>query len=140
MVVDKSLEGSLKDTHLCPGAAVSVDHFESRLKGRTYSSFGRSNSEQCVGGCIFFDHMSRYIHVKPQLGCSSSETIRAKQNYEKLCLDNGILVDTFLADNGVFQAANAFVQHIREHNQHIQYCCVNAHHQNGLAERLIRTI
>ena len=67
-VVDKSSEGSLKDTNLCPGAAVSVDHFESRLKGRTYSSFGRSNSEQYVGGCIFVDHMSGYMHVKPQLG------------------------------------------------------------------------
>jgi hypothetical protein len=138
-VVDKSSEGSLKDNHLRPGAAVSVDHFESRLKGRTYSSFGRSNSEKYVGGCIFVDHMSGYIHVEPQLGFSSSETIRAKQNYEKLCLDNGIMVDTFLADNGVFKA-NAFVQHIREHNQRIRYCGVNAHHQNGVAERSIRTI
>ena len=45
-VVDKSSEGSLKEAHLCLGAAVLVDHFESRLKGRTYSSYGRSNSEQ----------------------------------------------------------------------------------------------
>ena len=49
------------------------------------------------------------------------------------------MVDTFLADNGVFKA-NAFVQHIREHNQRIQYCGVNAHHQNGTAEQSIRTI
>ena len=47
--------------------------------------------------------MSGYIHVENQLGFLSSVTIRAKQNYEKMCLDNGIMVDTYLADNGVFR-------------------------------------
>jgi len=49
------------------------------------------------------------------------------------------MVDTFLADNGVFKVS-AFVQHIREHNQRIRYCGVNAHHQNGIAEQSMRNI
>jgi len=49
------------------------------------------------------------------------------------------MVDTLLADNGVSKA-NVFIQHIREHNQRIRYCGVNAHHQNGIAEQSIRTI
>jgi hypothetical protein len=116
-----------------------VDHFESRIKGRTYTSYGRPTSEHYVGGCVFVDHMSGYIHIEHQLGFSSSETIRAKQAYEKLCLDHGIIVDTYLADNGVFKA-NTFVQHILEHSQRLRFCGVNAHHQNGIAERSIRTV
>jgi hypothetical protein len=132
-------DGALKANHLRAGAAISVDHFESRLKGRTYTSFGKTTSDQYVGGCIFVDHMSGYIHVEPQLGFSSSETVRAKQSFEKFALDNGVLVEEYMADNGVFKA-NAFVKHIQDHNQKLKFCGVNAHHQNAVAERSIRTV
>ena len=42
------------------------------------------------------------------------------------------------AGNGVFKS-NAFVSHIREHNQKLSYCGVNAHHKNGAAKRAIKT-
>ena len=136
---DPASEGDLKKNHLRPGASVSADHFESRIKGRTLTSFGRRMSEQYVGGCVFVDHMSSYIQVVHQLGFSSSETIRAKQTYEQHYLDHGIMVDTYLADNGVFKA-NAFINHIRDHAQRLRFCGVNAHHQNGVAERAIKTV
>ena len=60
--------------------------------------------------------MSGYLHVEHQLGFSSSKTIRAKQNFEKLALDHGVIAGSYHADNGVFKA-NAFVWHIREHNK-----------------------
>ena len=132
-------DGHLKIDHLRAGDKVSVDHFESRLKGRLFSGRGGANSGQYVGGCIFVDHMSGYIHVEPQLGFSSSETIRAKQDFEQFALNHGVLVDSYLADNGVFKA-NAFVQHIHTHNQRLSYCGVNAHHKNAIAERSIRTV
>ena len=132
-------DGSLKVNDLRAGSSVSVDHFESRLKGRTYTSFGKTTSDQYVGGCTFVDHMSGYVHVEHQLGFSGSETIRAKQNYEKLALDHGVIIENYLADNGIFKA-KAFVGHLREHNQKIQYCGVNAHHKNAVAERSIRTV
>ena len=109
-------DGTLKDGFLRAGAGISVDYFESRLKGRTNSSMGRASSDKYVGGCIFVDHMSGYIHVEHQLGFSSSETIRAKQNFEKMALDHGVIIESYLADNGVFKA-NAFVGHIRAHDQ-----------------------
>ena len=83
--------------------------------------------------------MSSYIHVEPQLGFSTSESIRAVITFEKLCLDNGTLIQKFLADTREFKAKN-FVNHIRNNNQRIQYCGVNDHHQNGIAERNIRTV
>jgi Integrase core domain. len=132
-------DGALKEGQLRPGAKVSADHFESRLKGRTYSSFGKTTSDQYVGGCIFVDHMSGFIHVEHQLGFSSSETIRDKQDFEQLALGHGVLVEDYLTDNGIFSKTK-FVDHIRQHNQQIHYCGVNAHHKNAIAERAIRTV
>ena len=131
-------DGALKVNDLVPGSSVSVDHFESRLKGRRQNSFGKS-ANPYVGGCIFVDHMSGYIHVEEQLGFSSSETIRAKQSFEKLALDHGVPVLNYLCDNGTFKSRD-FVKHLNDHNQKVQYCGVNAHHQNGIAERSIRTV
>jgi len=49
------------------------------------------------------------------------------------------MIDTYLADNGVFKA-NTFINHIRDHAQRLRFCGVNAHHQNGTAERAIKTV
>ena len=56
-------DGHCKDGYLRPGAGVSVDHFESRLKGRTYTSFGKSTSEQYIGGYIFVDLATSLVKV-----------------------------------------------------------------------------
>ena len=136
--INPDTDGSLKRDDLTPGSSISVDHFESRLKGRTLTSRGRS-SETYKGGCIFVDHMSGYIHVEEQLGFSASESIRAKQTFEKFALDHGIIIHNYLGDNGIFKSKE-FVKHLNEHNQKVSYCGVNAHHKNGIAERNIRTI
>lgn len=92
-LVDKSVDGSLTTDYLKPGAGVSVDHFESRLKGQTYTSFGKTMSEQYKGGCIFMDHMRSYVHVEQQLGFSGPESIRSKQNFESMALEHGIVIE-----------------------------------------------
>ena len=120
------------------GVSVSVDHFESRIKGRIFTSFLYSISEQYVGGCVFVDHTSSYIQVEHQLLFSYSEIIRAKQTYEKHCLDHRFMVGTYLPANRVFKA-NTFVNHIKNRAQR-RFCRVNAHHQNGITERAIKTV
>jgi hypothetical protein len=57
--------GGLKAEHLRPGIQVSVDHFESRLLGRTFDSFGKASSPTYKGGCIFVDHYSGFLFVEP---------------------------------------------------------------------------
>ena len=42
--------------------------------------------------------------------------IKGVAPYEKHCQGHGIMVDTYLADNGVLKA-NIFINHIREHAQ-----------------------
>ena len=69
---------AIKSEFLRSGARVSVDHFESRQKGITYTSFGKTTSNQYKGECAFFDAMSSYAHVEHQLGFYITENIRAK--------------------------------------------------------------
>jgi hypothetical protein len=116
-----------------------VDHFECRQRGRTCDSYGKATSQQYKGGCLFVDHGSSYVHVEHQFGFSAVETIRAKQSYERICLDNGILVQDYLTDSGAFKA-KSFVKHIHETHQLVRFFGTNAHHQNGVAERAIQTI
>jgi hypothetical protein len=116
-----------------------VDHFESRLRGRTYDSFVKPSSATFKGGCIFVDHASSHVHVEHQVGFSAGETIRAKQGFERVCMDNGVVVQDYLTGSGAFNA-NTFVAHMKETHQKLRFCGTNAHHQNGVAERAIQTI
>ena len=137
--VDKLSDENLKVNFWCPGESISCDHFESRLKERTYTSYEKKTSDQYVEGCIFIDHMSGYIHVEHQLGFSSWETIHGTFNFEQLSLDNWVLIQSYLADNSIFKSID-FVRHIRQHHQRIKYCGLNAHNKNGIIEQNISTI
>ena len=56
-----------------------------------------------------------------------------------MSLDYGGLISSYTADNGVFKT-NKFMSHIREHNQKLSYCGVNANDKNGAAERAIQKV
>ena len=131
--------GALKVNHLKPGVQVSVDHFESRVLGRTFDSFGKATSDTFKVGCIFVDHSSGYMHVEHQIGFSAVETVRAKDGFETLALSHGVAIESYLTDSGAFKAS-AFVQHINNHAQRIRYCGANAHHKNGVAERAVMSV
>ena len=75
-------DGSLKIGDIHPGSTISVDHFESRLLGCTFNSYGGPFADKFVGGCIFVDHASGFLHVEHKVGFSAVETIRARQNFE----------------------------------------------------------
>ena len=56
-----------------------------------------------------------------------------------MALYHGISIEDYLTDNGVFKGKD-FTKHLSEQNQRVNFCGVNAHHQNSVAERNIRTI
>jgi hypothetical protein len=66
-------------------------------------------------------------------------TIHAKQVFEKLCMDNGVVVQYYFTDSCAFKDTRC-VAHINETHQNLRFCGTNAHHQNGVAERAIQTI
>ena len=66
--------------------------------------------------------------------------VLAKKIYKTWCRNYDVTVRHYLDDNGRF-AENEFLQAISESlYQTISYCGHNAHHQNGVAEKLIRDL
>ena len=139
--VVKDREGILKEGNILPGAEVSVDHFVSSVKGRLFSGYNRgSDDSRFVGGCIFVDHSSSYVHVEFQSSLSSHDTLKAKSNYEAVCRDYGVVPKTYTSDNGKAFTSKDYTEHLSHFHQITKLAGVGAHHQNAIAERSIRTI
>ena len=133
-------ENALKTNVLFPGQRVSLDHFECSTKGRLLTSFGKTSPDEMYrGGAIFVDQASGYIYIQHQVTFSAVETLQAKLNFERMCLTSGVVVATYISDNGAFSAQD-FVKDIADRGQDARYSGVGAHHHNGVAERAIQTI
>ena len=70
---------------------------------------------------------------------TSEETIYAKKLFERYAAGFNVRVEHYHCDNGIF-ADNSFIQHCEGMGQGIKYCGVNAHFQNGRAEKAIRDL
>ena len=137
----KDRAGVLKAENLSPGQQVSIDHFICGTKGRLFSSAGKSlNSDMYAGGCLFIDHASNFVHVEFQKHLNTHETLKAKQNFELMARDHGVVPQSYLTDNaGCFTSAQ-FSERLSTFQQVIKFAGVGAHHHNGHAERAIQTI
>ena len=94
-----------------PGQQVSIDHFNCTTKGRLLSSAGKSlRSDMFCGGCIFNDHASGFVHVEFQKHLNSHETLKAKENFELMCRDNGVIPQSYLSDNGPSFTLKSFTE------------------------------
>jgi hypothetical protein len=124
-----------------PGDYVSVDQLESSTPGFVAQLKGILTKRRYTCATVFFDHYSRlgYVHMQQQL--TSDETVEAKHAFEAFSRSQGVTIKHYHADNGRF-SDNAFLKDIREARpiQSITYCGVNAHFQNGIAEKRIRDL
>ena len=68
---------------------------------------------------------------------NGEETLQTKQAFERVAASHNVTVKHYHCDNGLFDSA-IFNNNIVRSNQTISFCGVNAHHQNGKAERVIR--
>jgi hypothetical protein len=100
---------------------------------------GKLTNRRYKGATIFVDHYSRlrFIHLMQDLG--SDETIKAKRAFEQFAADHGVKISHYHCDNGRFKD-NAFKQACEASRQRLTLCGVNAHFQNGIAERAIRDL
>jgi hypothetical protein len=131
---------SIKSDDLFPGKKVSMDHFVVKEKGRLFESKGKTPTNSMYsGGCLFYDHHSGHIHVEFQVNLTATETIQAKQSYERQQFDKGVVVHAYHTDNGTFKARE-YTKAIYDQKQSITFSGSGAHHQNGVAERAIGTI
>ena len=133
-------EMELKKDDLIPGQRISVDHYQSATPGRLYTSRGSTqNSNKFHGGAIFVDHASGKVSVRHQISLSSSDTIKAKLHFERDAYEDGVIIQSYHTNNGVF-TSEQFMTDLLEHKQTIRFSGSGAAHQNGVAERAIRTV
>ena len=133
-------QGSLKKNVLFPGQVVASDHYMSSVPGRLYSSRGSTPSERMYhGGTIFVDNATGLIDIEHQVSLSANDTIKAKLKFEEKARESGVSVQAYHTDNGVF-TSEEFLSKLSEDGQKIKFSGVGAAHQNGVAERAIKTI
>jgi hypothetical protein len=73
------------------------------------------------------------------MAITAEETLKAKKAFELHAESFGVQIKQYHADNGRFQDIK-FKEHCIEQSQRLTYCGVNAHFQNGRAERKIRDL
>ena len=122
-----------------PGQVVSVDQLESNTSGFIAQLKGRLTQQRYHYATVFVDQFSGYTFVYLQRRITSEETVQAKHAFERAAEQRGVKILHYHADNGRF-ADNAFIADCNAQRQSLSYCGVNAHFQNGIAERRIRDL
>jgi hypothetical protein len=122
-----------------PGQIVSVNQMISTQVGFIAQLKGALTKKQYTAATVFTHHYSRlqYIHLMTHL--TSQETIDAKQAFEHFAKQHGIKILHYHCNNGSF-ADNDFKTTYLSSNQWLTFCGVNAHFQNGIAEKAIRDL
>lgn len=131
---------TLKAGHTQPGDCVSADHYISAVPGRTVSAASASNKKDGIMcGTLFVDHASGKIFNFCQFSTDADETLASKRRLEDEAKREGFPIKSFHSDNGVFSSA-AFREDCDKKSQTYTFSGVGAHHQNGVAERNIKTV
>ena len=132
--------GALSKDKLEPGQLVFMDQYQSRLPGRAFTSKGLgSSSLQFQGGTLFYDAASAYIYCHHQIGLTASETLESKMKFEREAMTNGVSVQAYHTDNGVF-TSKEFMKELGEKGQGMTLSGVSAQFQNGAAENGIKIV
>jgi hypothetical protein len=122
-----------------PGAVVAVDQMISATPGFIAQMRGFLTRKRYTVTTVFVDHFSGLSFVYLQKSTSAAETVEAKKAFERYAKVHGVQVRHYHADNGIFAEAE-FRKAVEVDQQSISYCAVNAHHQNGKAEKKIRDL
>jgi hypothetical protein len=126
-------------TPTTPGKVVSVDQMVSPTPGLVAQTSGKHTLARYKYATVFVDHASDLSFVHLQKTASSDETVEAKEHFERYARQHGVQVQHYHCDNGVF-TSNSWREHCTVSRQGLSFARVNAHHQNGRAERRIRQL
>jgi hypothetical protein len=85
------------------------------------------------------DHASGKIFNFPQYSNTALETIKSSLQMEAMAREEGFCIKAYHSDNGIFTSPE-FKNHCAQYNQKYSFGGVGAKHQNGVAERNIKTV
>jgi hypothetical protein len=119
-----------------PGECMSIDHMVSTHVGFFVQLKGGLTKKRYKAASIFVDHFLCLCFVYLMQDLSSEESVKAKRAFEQFAAEHGIVIRHYHCNNGHF-ANNAFNEACQQSNQQLTFCNVNAHFQNGIAERAI---
>ncbi len=122
-----------------PGEVVSVDTMQSNELGFIAQAKGTLTTHRYKYATIFVDHFSRLRFIHLHRSNTSAEIVQAKHAFERFSYDHGVSIKQYHCDNGRF-ADKGFIAACEAKGQRISFCGVNAHFQNGIAEKAIRDI
>jgi hypothetical protein len=129
---------SLKQGDLDRGSTISSDQYVVTVKGRTLTNSSNA-SLKYNGGTIFSDHSSGRLFNHHQVSLRCGKTLLGKRLLEREAHTLGFKIKSFVSDNGIYKSKE-FRDDLQRKNQTIRFSGVGAHHQNGIAERAIKTI
>lgn len=136
---DKKSSKIIKNDIIEPGDLFYMDQAESSTPGRPLNYSGKNSKKKLFYVTLFVDSVSKKVFLEFQHTTTASKTIESKHRVEREAFHSGVKVKRYCADNGIFKA-RAFRLDLNKLNQEITYCGFGAHHQNGIAERYIRTM
>ena len=85
---------------------------------------------------IYADHHSSLGFVHLQESSLMIDTIQGKDAFESYARACGVIIKHYHAKNGLFDE-KGWTDHVRQRGQTINFCGINYHHQNGVAEKRI---
>jgi len=122
-----------------PGQLTSVDMMVSPTPGLIAQMASLLTRKRYKYATVYVDQASRLGYLYLQQDSSVETTLKGKEAYERYARSHGVHVKGYHADNGIFRA-KGWVNHCNANNQTLTFAAVNAHHQNGIAERRIRQL
>jgi len=86
---------------------------------------------------VFVDHATDFGYLHLQRLSGAANTVEAKEAFEQFASKHGVRVQHYHANNGVLFSWNEWRSKCVQSGQGLTFAGVNAHHQNGRAERRI---
>ena len=90
-------------------------------------------------GTLFIDHAASKVFNFCQFSTNAYGTVSSKHKLKELARYEGFNIKSYHLDSGIF-AGNEFMNDCETLKQTIDYSGVGAQHQNGVAERNIKTV
>jgi hypothetical protein len=126
-----------------PGACVSVDQLESPDTGLIAQLKGIPTTARYKCATVFVDHFSNLTFIHLQKTTNANKTVEAKHAFERYAKTHGVTVSHYHADNGRFAETKWLADLLAQPpglEQTMSFCGVNAHFQNGVAEKRVRDL